>query len=308
MKISMRSGLIVALLTLALGVPAAGQDASSSPSDAAPAPEWPSGDGLRRELQDIGFAFRVDRESGDWLGWAPRASVIEAPALWLGGAGRLAATATFDFDLLQTDLLGADVDAALTALMEVAARLPLDDALTERARRFIVTDLLTEPPEMLQACYAEDGPAGAIVITSDTELGRARVRFTTAPDALLSGLDIDAGSCARIAPSVEGVALGDPTSERISIGISGGPPASFEPAETTLEGTLVTVVLTFRNDADTEQSLTFEPPLESDTGPVAPGDMKLIVVRQLEPGSYSFFSVADPDNTVGVLHIVEPGE
>ena len=41
-----------------------------------------------------------------------------------------------------------------------------------------------------------------------------------------------------------------------------------------LEGTLVTVILTFRNDSAAEQSLTFEAPLEADTGPVDPGERR----------------------------------
>jgi hypothetical protein len=70
----------------------------------------------------------------------------------------------------------------------------------------------------------------------------------------------------------------------------------------------VTVVLTFRNESDVEQSLTFAEPLESSTGPVDAGATRLIVVRQLEPGTYPFFSDADPDVLRGSLEIEAPLE
>ena len=115
---------------------------------------WPSGDELRRELQDIGFTFRIERDSGDWLGWAPRASIVEAPAVTLGGAGSEDARVRFGFELLQTDLFGADVDAALTALMEIAARLPLNAARADQMRRFVVDDLLVTAAERVREAAA----------------------------------------------------------------------------------------------------------------------------------------------------------
>ena len=69
----------------------------------------------------------------------------------------------------------------------------------------------------------------------------------------------------------------------------------------------MTLVLTFRNDSATEQSLTFAAPLESDTGPVPPGEVKLIVVRQLTPGDYPFFSRSDPEAMTGVVRVTKPG-
>jgi hypothetical protein len=81
---------------------------------------------------------------------------------------------------------------------------------------------------------------------------------------------------------------------------------SIAPSETTVEGGLVTLVLTFRNDSDEEQSLTFAPPLEADTGPVAPGESVLIVIRRLVPGDYAYSSSADPDTMLGVIRVIEP--
>ena len=133
--------ILIALLTVTLASPVSGQSQSPGPSTPDSLPDgivaWPSGDELRRELQDIGFTFRVERDSGDWLGWAPRASNVEAPAVMLGGAGSEDAGARFGFELLQTASLGADVDAALTALMEVAARVPLTPSRVDRMRRFV---------------------------------------------------------------------------------------------------------------------------------------------------------------------------
>ena len=295
-----RIAALTAALVLALAAPAAAQDASPSPAAAMP---WPSGDELRRELQDVGFAFRVDRDTGDWLGWAPRASIVEAPAIRLGGAGAVEATATFGFDLLQTDLLGGDVDAALTAFMETTARLPLDAIEAERARQFVVADLLTEPPESLEACYLSDRPTGVLLITVDTETGLAELDVARELSAIDPVGELEAENCVPIRPSTVGPPLGEASSERITIGMTAGAQVAFDPAETSLEGDLVTLVLTFRNDSAVEQTLTFEAPLESDTGPVAPGELKLVVIRQLEPGEYGFFSRSDPDGITGRIRI-----
>lgn len=290
-------------ISVALALPISAQDASPSPL---PADPWPSGDELRRELQDIGFGFRIDREQGDWLGWAPRASIVEAPAITLGGAGAADATATFGFDLLQTDLLGGDVDAALTALMEVAARLPLDGADVERTRQFIVTDLLTEAPETLEPCYLTERPMGVILVAVDAESGLASIDLARTVDALGLEADLEPETCAPIGPSTAGPALGVASLERLTISVSTAEPAAFDPPEVTLEGGPVTLVLSFRNDSSSEQSLTFEAPLEANTGPVAPGELKLIVVRRLELGEYPFYSQSDPEGLTGIVRIVEP--
>ena len=160
--------ILIALLAVTLAIPASAQDQSPGPPTPDSPPDgsvvWPSGDELRRELQDIGFTFRVEHDSGDWLGWAPRASIVEAPAVALGGAGSEDAAVRFGFELLQTDSLGADVDAALTALMEVAARLPLAPARADRMRRFVVADLLAKAPLALEPCYASIAEDGAVLI------------------------------------------------------------------------------------------------------------------------------------------------
>ena len=71
--------ILIALLTSTLAAPANALGQSPAPPTADPPTDgsvaWPSGDELRRDLQGIGFTFRVDRDSGDWLGWAPRASI-----------------------------------------------------------------------------------------------------------------------------------------------------------------------------------------------------------------------------------------
>lgn len=282
----------------------------------APAVAWPSGDELRRDLQDIGFTFRIERDSGDWLGWVPRAAINEAPALRLDGTGTLDAAAAFDFELLGGDLASMDVDATLTAFMEVAARLPLDPADVEQARRFVVDDLLTEPPELLEPCYLTDWERGAVLATVDGETGAARVRVASSTDAaeadaggteaIRSEAGLDVADCAPLIPAEVTAELGDPRTERLTIAITAAEPGGFEPAEVTLEGALVTLVLTFRNDSTIEQALTFEAPLEASTGPVAPGEVRLIVVRQLAPGEYPFFSETDPDALRGVIRVEAP--
>jgi len=292
--------LLVALLAVAWASGSVAQSPSPEPapspapaSSSAPAP-WPTGDELRYELQQIGFVFRIDRDSGDWKGWAPRAGSEEAAALLLGGAGTIDATATFDFPLLEGD--PDDTDSALTAYMEVAARLPLDPADVERARRFVVEDLLQDPPEILEPCYATDWERGALVATIDEETTTARLLLTS---------EDETADCVPLIPAEVAALLGDPSTERLSIGM-GGDPIAFDPSEVTLEGALVTLVLTFRNDSTIEQTLTFEAPLESDTGLVAPGDVKLIVVRQLQPGEYAFHSETAPDDLRGTIGIEAP--
>ena len=99
--------------------------------------------------------------------------------------------------------------------------------------------------------------------------------------------------------------LGDPSTERLTV-VLGGEPAAFDPSRLTVEGALVTLVLTFRNEADTEQTLTFEAPLESTTGSIAPGGIKLIVVRQLAPGEYAFYSETDPATLRGSITVEAP--
>ena len=80
----------------------------------------------------------------------------------------------------------------------------------------------------------------------------------------------------------------------------------FDPIETVVEGSSVTLVLTFRNETSDDQSLTFETVAGSGTGTVAPGEVKLIVVRRLPPGEYAILSEADPAVIRGTIRIVEP--
>lgn len=311
---SLVAAFIVALSLVSLTGSTVAQVPAPSPSPMA-RPSWPSGDQLRRGLQEIGFVFRVARDSGDWLGWAPRASVVESSALSLGGDGATGATVAFTFRLLETDLLGADIDAALTALMEVVSRLPLDVDDAARLRRFVIDELLTEPPEVLEPCYVRASEKGATIVVVESESGVATVRIGPDLDALeLDDIDasfeadFDPGTCAPIAASADERALGEPSSVRLTVGTTSGAEPAFEPPETALDGSLVTVVLTFRNDSTAVQSLTFEAPLEADTGPVAPGELKLIVVRQLEPGVYAFFSSSDPARMRGLLRISLPAD
>ena len=301
--------ILIALLTVMLAAPVSAQGQSpvpptpASPSDDGVA--WPSGDELRRQLQDIGFTFRVERDSGDWLGWAPRASIVEAPAVTLGGAGSEDAGVRFSFELLQTDLFGSDVDAALTALMEVAARLPLTPARVDRMRRFVVDDLLVTAPLALEACYASSAQDGTVLIAVDQETGGATVQLASSPSHLETDAELDLDACAPIAPSSDGQAPGEPTSERITI-VAAGEPAMFDPIETVVEGSLVTLVLSFRNETSDDQSLTFETAAGSSTDLVAPGKAKLIVVRRLPPGEYAIYSETDPEAIRGLIRIVEP--
>jgi hypothetical protein len=261
---------------------------------------WPTGDALRTELQDIGFTFRIAGDSGDWLGWAPRAAEAETPALGLDSAGTGEATATFEFDLLD-----GDPGPALTGYMEVASRLPLRPGDVDQARRFILEDLLVDPPAILEPCYVSDWKRGALFVSVDLEANAARLQLAPSDAALEMPEDVEVEDCAALLPSEvadELAKLGEPSTERLSIGMSGDP-AAFEPTDVALQGALVTLVLTFRNDTAAEQTLTFEQPLRSSTGPVAPGDLKLIVVRQLEPGEYPFYSESSAEGLRGVVRI-----
>lgn len=305
----MSFAILIALLAVTLADPVSAQGHSPVPATPDSTPDgsvaWPSGDELRRELQDIGFTFRVERDSGDWLGWAPRASIVEAPAVRLGGAGSEDAGAHFGFELLQANARGADVDAVLTALMEVAARLPLSPARADRVRRFAVEDLLVRAPRALAPCYASIADDGAVLIVIDQETGAATIDLASSPSRLDLDAEFDLDACAPIAPSSDGPAPGDPTLERITI-VAAGDPAMFDPIETVVEGSLVTLVLTFRNDTSEPQSLAFETVTGSGTDIVAPGEVKLIVVRRLPPGEYAIHSETDPVAIRGIIRIVEP--
>ncbi|MEX1296731.1 MAG: hypothetical protein AB1Z67_11215 [Candidatus Limnocylindrales bacterium] len=302
--------ILIAVLAVTLAVPAVAQGQRPGP----PAPEtppddsvaWPSGDELRRELQDIGFTFRVERERGEWLGWAPRASIVEAPAVTLGGAGSEDAGVRLRFELLQTDLFGTDVDAALTALMEIGSRLPLAPARTDQLRRFVVDDLLVTAPLALEPCYAGITEEGSVLIVVEQETGTATIELASSPGRLDIDAEFELDDCAPIASPSDGPAPGEPTSERITI-VAAGEPAMFDPIETVVEGSLVTLVLTFRNETSDDQSLTFETATTSGTDLVAPGEVRLIVVRRLPPGEYAIFSETDPQAIRGVIRIVEPG-
>ena len=301
--------ILMALLAVTLVIPASAQGQSPGPPTPDSPPDgrvaWPSGDELRRELQDIGFTFRVARDSGDWLGWAPRASITEAPAVTLGGAGSEEARVRFDFELLQAGSSGADVDAALTALMEVAARLPVAPARADRMRRFVVDDLLATAPLALEPCYASITGDGAVLIAIDRETGATTIELASSASRLDIDAELDLDACAPIAPASDGPAPGEPTAERITI-VAAGEPAMFDPIETVVEGSLVTLVLTFRNETSDDQSLTFETATGSSTGLVAPGEGKLIVVRRLPPGEYAISSETDPQAMRGLVRIVEP--
>ena len=298
--------ILIAVLAVTLAVPVSAQRQSPGPhppSDSSVA--WPSGDELRRELQDIGFTFRVERDSGDWLGWAPGASMVEAPAVTLDGAGSDDAGARFGFELLQTDLFGADVDAALTALMEIAARLPLAPARAERLRRFVVDDLLVTAPLALEPCYASMTEDGTELIAIDQPTGTAAIELARSPSGLDIEEEFDLDACAPIAPSSDGPPPGEPTSERLTI-VAAGEPVMFDPIETVVEGSLVTLVLSFRNETSDAQSLAFETVPGSSTDLVAPGGAKLIVVRRLPPGEYAIYSETDPEAIRGIIRIVAP--
>ena len=80
----------------------------------------------------------------------------------------------------------------------------------------------------------------------------------------------------------------------------------FDPIETVVEGSLVTLVVTFRNETSDDQSLTFETVTGSSTDLVAPGEARLIVVLRLPAGEYAIYSETDPEAIRGVIRIVEP--
>lgn len=289
---------LVAILAFA-STPALAQEPTPSPAAERPS-GWPTGDALRRELQDIGFAFRVERSSGDWLGWAPRATPIEAPALTLGGEGSAPAWTRATFKTLETDLLGRDVDGALTAVLEVASRTPLPQAMVTRAFRFVVDDLLVEVPVLQAECYASESSAGVIVIRVDTETGEATLLLAESAVAHPDGEGIE--ECSAISARVQEEEAGRSRSERLTIAaVEGG---GFDPVDASVEGLLVTVVLTVRNDDAIERSLTFAPPLDVTTGPIAPGASTLIILRRLEVGEYIFGDTDAP----GLLSVVAPSE
>ena len=166
---------------------------------------------------------------------------------------------------------------------------------------------------MLEACYARIDESGAVLISVDAEAGTATIRLAVDQAALGLAVALDFSTCAPIASS-DGPAPGEPSSERLTVGTTTGAEPAYDPAEPVLQGELVTVVLTFHNDSSSVQSLTFEGPLEADTGPVQPGELKLIVVRQLEPGAYAFYSSGAVSSSgsastmQGVLHIEAPSE
>ena len=301
--------ILIALLTVTLASPVSGHSQSPGPSTPDSLPDgivaWPSGDELRRELQDIGFTFRVERDSGDWLGWAPRASNVEAPAVMLGGAGSEDAGVRFSFELLQTASLGADVDAALTALMEVAARVPLTPSRVDRMRRFMVGDLLEKAPLALEPCYASIAEDGAVLIAIDQQTGATTIQLASSASRLDLDAELELDACAPITPSIDGPAPGEPTLERITI-VAAGEPAMFDPIETVVEGSAVTLILTFRNETSVDQSVTFGTVASPGTDIVAPGEEKLIVIRRLPPGEYAFYSETDPQAIRGIIRIVEP--
>jgi hypothetical protein len=292
---------LVATIGMAVPATVAQIPEASSGTGQEAAVAWPTGDELRRDLQTIGFVFRVDGATGDWFGWAPPVDATTVPAVQVDGAGTTAAAASFE--LL---LIGGDPSLPLTAYMEVASRLPLRPSDVDRARRFVVEDLLQAPPETLESCYVSDWERGAALVTVDAETTTARLHLAEdarAIEAFAASVPDDA-ECAELIPSEVAAELGDPSSERVSIAMRAA--GSFDPAEVELTGALVTVVLTFTNESAVEQTLTFEAPLEASTGPVEPAGTRLIVVRQLQPGEYPFFSEADPDGLRGTLRIEEP--
>lgn len=288
-----------------------GSPSAASAQEASPIPDvipevavtstWPSGDELRRELQAIGFGFRVDRGSGDWLGSAPRATPIEAPAITLGADGSAPAWARATFQTLETDLFGSDADGALTGLLETASRTPLPQAEVHRAFRFVVDDLLVDVPVLQAECYATVLPEGVIVIRLDTETGAASVLLAESAAAHSDGDAV--AECSPISARVREQESGLSRDERVTIVATAD--GVFEPAHVTLVGPLVTVVLTVRNDSAVERTLTFPPPLEATSGPLAPGASTLIVLRRIEVGEYRFGDPADGEMAEFTLAVVD---
>ena len=301
--------IALAAALAALPFTAAAQDASPDPTPTPtptpvperPAPSWLTGDELRRELQIIRFDFRVDGNSGDWLGWPPRAGSGEAPAFSLDGEGTLPAAATFELPLL------GDIGPALTALAEVSTRLPIEERDIAQARRFIIDDLLEASPALLESCYISDWDTGALLVDIDAETALAELRLAPNAARLRSASDgsSDLAGCAPLIPAEVVAILGDPVSERVTLTIT-GLPAMLEPAEITATGPVVTLILTVANDTGTEQTITFDPPLDVTTGPVEPGGLKLIVIRELEPGVYPFSSDSAMGSIEGSVRIEPP--
>ncbi|MGD8487003.1 MAG: hypothetical protein PVH07_10230, partial [Chloroflexota bacterium] len=60
------------------------------------------------------------------------------------------------------------------------------------------------------------------------------------------------------------------------------------------------------NETSDDQSLTFETVTGSGTDIIAPGEVKLIVIRRLPPGEYAIYSETDPEVIRGIVRIVEP--
>jgi hypothetical protein len=282
--------------------------ASASPT------AWPTGDELRRGLQLIGFSFRVDRVAREWRGWAPTFALDRPPSVRLGVDGRGPAWAAFEIDLLAVEARAVDVESTLTAFLEVLARVPLPGAEATRLFTFVGTDLLTLSPEQLEACAVARLPSGLAVIRVDQATGLASLLIAQAADARDAEADLD--GCVPLRPRTLGPAPGSLITERLTVVATdpdtlepdAGPAleTGFDPAEPTVEGSLVTVVLLFRNDASVEHTLTFDGAVSADSGPVGPGEERLLVLRRLEPGDYPFFSATEPDAMRGVLRIVPP--
>lgn len=277
---------------------AAGSAAVSVPSVPS---AWPTADELRRELQLIGYSFRADRVAGEWLGWAPTFALDRPPSVRLGIDGQGPAWAAFEVDLLAVEGRAVDVEATMSALLEVLARLPVTRAEASSLFAFVSQDLLTSAPEQLEACVVASLASGVTVIRVDAETGLASLLIAQAADARDAEADLE--GCLPLRPRFAGPPPGTLVSERLSVEATG---AAFEPAEPTVEGSLVTVVLTFRNGASVDHTLTFDDPLGADSGLVGPGEERLLVLRRLEPGDYPFFSATDPAAMRGVLRVVVP--
>ncbi len=296
-----RAALAVALTLTVAAAPVAAQDATPA-ADQASETAWPTADALRRDLQAIGFSFRIDRSSGDWLGWAPRAGPLEGHAITLSSDTASPTWARLAFETLETDLLGGDIDSALTAMREVAASTPLPAVAIDRAFRFIVDDLLVEVPVLQASCYATRTQGGDIVIRLDTETGAASVLLADSASGHPDAISDD--ECGPIGPRTaerEAEASSSAArSERLTVTATGG--GGFEPAEATFDGPRVTLVLTFVNEDDVARSMTFDAPLEAATGSIEPGGSTLIIVSRLEVGDHAFGDAAGE----GIVRIVEP--
>jgi hypothetical protein len=215
-----------------------------------------------------------------------------------------AAWAAVELDLLQTETQAAALEAALTGFWEVVTRLPVPAPDASAIRAFISDQLLGRAPESLASCALRAFPGGILLVRLDQEQGTADLLLATDPGVR----DPEAGTadCAPIlAPDAP--EPGEVVSVRLAVGTAPGEAGAFEPAELEVEGGLVTIVLTFTNDSRVDQSLTFRAPLTADTGRVAPGATKLIVLRRLEPGEYAFYSISGPETMTGRLRVAAPG-